>query len=79
MPDNNNLGFFVLLADVFSGLSPMIEMEINFYHVFNILYFLIVSHSKVTLKFTTSVFCTKSELNLRSTLIYVVCNSVIFG
>ena len=58
MPDNNNLGFFVLLADVFSGLSPMIEMEINFYHVFNILYFLIVSHSKVTLKFTTSVFGT---------------------
>ena len=58
MPDNNNLGFFVLLADVFSGLSPMIEMEINFYHVFNILYFLIVSHSKVTLKFTKSVFCT---------------------
>ena len=58
MPDNNNLGFFVLLADVFSGPSPMIEMEINFYHVFNILYFLIVSHSKVTLKFTTSVFCT---------------------
>ena len=58
MPDNNNLGFFVLLADVFSGLSPTIEMEINFYHVFNILYFLIVSHSKVTLKFTTSVFCT---------------------
>ena len=58
MPDNNNLGFFVLLADVFSGLSPMIEMEINFYHVFNILYFLIVSHSKVKLKFTTSVFCT---------------------
>lgn len=58
MPDNNDLGFFVLLTDDLSGLSPMIEMEINFYHVFNILYFLIVSHSKVTLKFTTSVFCT---------------------
>ena len=34
MPDKNNLGFFVLVCDVLSGLSPMIEMEINFYHVF---------------------------------------------
>lgn len=58
MPDKNNLRFFVLLSDVLSGLSPMIEMEINFCHVFNILDFLIVSHSGVTLKFTTSVFCT---------------------
>lgn len=40
MPDKNNLGFFVLMSDVLSGLSPMIEMEINFYHVFNILDFL---------------------------------------
>ena len=58
MPDKNNLGFFVLVCDVLSGLSPMIEMEINFFHVFNILDFLIVSHSGVTLKFSTSVFCT---------------------
>ena len=56
MPDKNNLGFFVLMSDVLSGLSPMIEMEINFYHVFNILDFLIVSHSGVTLKLTTSGF-----------------------
>ena len=37
MPDKNNLGFFVLVCDVLSGLSPMIEMEINFFPVFNIL------------------------------------------
>ena len=58
MPDKNNLGFFVLVCDVLSGLSPMIEMEINFFHVFNILDFLVMSHSGVTLKFSTSVFCT---------------------
>lgn len=58
MPDKNNLGFFVLVCDVLSGLSAMIEMEINFFHVFNILDFLIMSHSGVTLKFSTSVFCT---------------------
>jgi len=58
MPDKNNLRFFVLMSDVLSGISPVIEMEINLYHVFNILDFLIVTHSGVTLKFTTSVFCT---------------------
>ena len=43
MPDKNNLGFFVLVCDVLSGLNPMIEMEINFFHVFNILDFYCVT------------------------------------
>ena len=79
MPDNNNLGFFVLLADVFSGLSPMIEMEINFYHVFNILDFLIVSHSGVTLKFTTSGFVPGQNLALDLPLfmLFVIVSSLV--
>ena len=49
----------------------MIEMEINFYHVFNIFDFLIVSHSGVTLKFTTSGFAPSQNLPLD--LPYLCC------
>ena len=79
MPDKNNLGFFVLMSDVLSGLSPMIEMEINFYHVFNILDFLIVSHSGVTLKFTTSGFVPGQNLALDLPLfmLFVIVSSLV--
>lgn len=79
MPNKNNLGFFVLMSDVLSGLSPMIEMEINFYHVFNIFDFLIVSHSGVTLKFTTSGFAPSQNLPLDLPLfmLFVVVSSLV--
>lgn len=79
MPNKNNLGFFVLMSDVLSGLSPMIEMEINFYHVFNILDFLIVSHSGVTLKFTTSGFAPSQNLALDLPLfiLFVIVSSLV--
>ena len=79
MPNKNNQGFFVLMSDVLSGLSPMIEMEINFYHVFNILDFLIVSHSGVTLKFTTSGFVPSQNLalDLHLLMLFVIVSSLV--
>ena len=79
MPNKNIQGFFVLMSDVLSGLSPMIEMEINFYHVFNILDFLIVSHSGVTLKFTTSGFVPSQNLalDLHLFMLFVIVSSLV--